>query len=584
MPLINPSLSIITPSLNTGKYLRDTLETISKQNYKDFEHIIVDGGSTDETISILNSQSQAKWISRIESSDFTITETFREGYNISSGRYIMQCCISDGYLDQDWFRICVEYLDANPDISLVYGLPQNLNPDDTFGRVVYHDFFDSPPPVGQEELAFLLATGFLYPEGNFCVRRNVFDSCFSTNSKDDEFRTHPALGFMYQFIIQGYKAKFIPRIANYGRLHNSRQFWNRGNEKPIETLYFQRLKKYAWDIFLKNKKHTFKNGYGQIIGVVDISEFRFHLVKQLLLNLKIVRLSPYVIANKSIDRLNSYIEYTRLRIKNSFKKFLISFPRLYEFMLRIAQKPFDELYVARLLIKKDAVVFDIGANIGQFTILFSSLVGQKGKVYAFEPVHETYSFLIKNLKSWRLRDNIKESQIALSDRNSEAIIYTPIGDLTQSSLAQHTDSTSWIDGLKKRKIQCQKVKLMTIDSFMEENLIERVDYIKCDVEGAEFSVIKGAEKLLSRIDRPIILLEFFPAWAQDFGYNALDIFSFLRSTGGYSVFHVQGKKIKEVTDFSAEMPGTFPNSLNYLCLPSQIDPKVLELLGINRNP
>lgn len=255
---------------------------------------------------------------------------------------------------------------------------------------------------------------------------------------------------------------------------------------------------------------------------------------------------------------------------------------LYELMLRIAKKPFDELYIARKLIRKGDVVFDIGANIGQFTILFSSLVGKQGSVHAFEPVDKTYSKLLKNLESWKLRENVKDGQIALSDKNSEAVIYTPIGDLTQSSLMQHADSTSWIEGMKKEKIEHQKVKLMTIDSYMAENSIKRVNYIKCDVEGSEFSVMKGALKLLSKADRPIILLEFFPAWAKDFGYDALDLFSFLKSKGGYLVFHLQGKVLQEVTDFSSEMPGIFPNSLNYLCLPPQTGPEVFKSLRIKK--
>jgi glycosyltransferase involved in cell wall biosynthesis len=309
---LNPTLSVITPSLNTGEYLRDTLGSIAKQNFKNFEHIIVDGGSTDKTISILTSQSEAKWISRKEGPKSTITEAFREGFNISTGKYIMQCCISDGYLDENWFRVCVEYLDANPDISLVYGLPQYLNSNGTFGRVAYHDFFDYPPPIGQEGLAFLIATGFLFPEGNYCVRRSVFDKCFSANSEEDPFRTHPVLGFVYQFITQGYVAAFIPRIANYGRLHYSRQVWNRANEMLVEAMFYKLLRKYGVDIFLNRKKHIYKNEHGETIGIVDASKFRWQLIKQVILNLKILKLSPFVIINKITNKIRWSLKDVRI--------------------------------------------------------------------------------------------------------------------------------------------------------------------------------------------------------------------------------------------------------------------------------
>ena len=285
--------------------MEDTLKSISSQNFKSYEHLIVDGGSVDQTISILKLQNRAKWVSREEDETSEIVDAFREAFRMSSGEYIMQCCISDGYLDVNWFRACVEYLEANPNISLVYGLPQYLNANGTFGRVAFHDFFDYPPPSGQEALAFLIATGFLFPEGNYCVRRGVFDKCFPHNSEDDEFKSHPALGFIFNFITRGYIAAFIPRIANYGRLHFSRQVWNRANELPIETLYYRKLRSYGRDIFFNSQTHSFRNESDEIIGVLNIAKFRVQLLKQVLINLKIIRLSPYVIYNKVIDRFRN---------------------------------------------------------------------------------------------------------------------------------------------------------------------------------------------------------------------------------------------------------------------------------------
>ena len=295
-------ISILTPSLNTGEYLLDTLKTISRQNFKNYEHIIVDGGSTDKTITILESQDQSRWISRKENSRTAITDAYIEAFNMSSGDYIMQCCISDGYLDDNWFQICVEYLDKNPDISLVYGLPQYLNADGTFGRIAYHDFFDHPLPSGHEGLAFLIATGFLFPEGNYCVRRSVFEKCFPANDNGDIFKSHPALGFVYNFITKGYIAFFIPRVANYGRVHHSRRVWNRGNEKPIEVMFYKLIRRYGAALFFNKKVHLFRNSVDEIIGNVSVSKFRYQLLKHLLINLKILRLSPYVTFEKMINK------------------------------------------------------------------------------------------------------------------------------------------------------------------------------------------------------------------------------------------------------------------------------------------
>jgi FkbM family methyltransferase len=251
-------------------------------------------------------------------------------------------------------------------------------------------------------------------------------------------------------------------------------------------------------------------------------------------------------------------------------------------LLRIFNKSYDEMYVARMLIKKGDIVFDVGANVGHFSILFSVLVGIKGEVHAFEPVDKTFFKLIENLKNWNLRSNIKANKIALSDESIEALIYTPNGDLTQSSLTKHAESSSWYEGIRGEKIETQKVTVTTIDAYIKANSISHINYIKCDVEGAEFSVLKGALGVLSGKNRPIILLEFFDSWANDFGYDAFDIFDFLKATGNYSIFHIQGRRLTEIVNFRVQLPGRFPDSLNYLCLPPQIDSKIINSLVISR--
>ena len=240
------------------------------------------------------------------------------------------------------------------------------------------------------------------------------------------------------------------------------------------------------------------------------------------------------------------------------------------------------MYVARRLIKKGDIVFDVGANVGYFSILFSVLVGIKGEVHAFEPVDKTFFKFTENLKKWNLRSNIKANKIALSDENVEALIYTPNGDLTQSSLTKHAESSSWSQGIRGEKIEIQKVTVTTIDAYMKANRVSHINYIKCDVEGAEFSVLKGALGVLSGESRPIILLEFFESWANDFGYDAFDIFDFLKTTGKYSIFHIQGTRLSEVVNFRGQLPGRFPDSLNYLCLPPQIDSEIINSLDISK--
>lgn len=265
-----PLISILTPSLNTGKYLTETIHSVSAQSYGNCEHIVIDGGSTDGTISALESLPQIKWKTRIEKAGTPIVQAYREAFEMSRGEYIIQCCISDGFLDKEWFKTCVDILEGDSDMALVYGLPQDMSEEGKLGRICYPEFLEDPPPNGVGFLPLWLATGFFFPEGNYCVRREIFDRCFPRDEPDDLFRTHPVLGFIYNFHAAGYLPVFVPKIANYGRHHgNSRQISRRPQEKVVEKLYYRMVREYGKAILNGSASHEFRNGHSDIIGQLD---------------------------------------------------------------------------------------------------------------------------------------------------------------------------------------------------------------------------------------------------------------------------------------------------------------------------
>ena len=125
-------------------------------------------------------------------------------------------------------------------------------------------------------------------------------------------------------------------------------------------------------------------------------------------------------------------------------------------------------------VKNDAVVFDIGAFKGDTAYFFSKKCSNKARIYAFEPDENNYKILLKIKDKYKL-NNVIASNILFS--NSETEINFLSMDLNRPAV---------------------KMKSTTIDKFVEENNIEKIDYIKMDVEGAEKNILEGAIKTIKK--------------------------------------------------------------------------------------
>jgi FkbM family methyltransferase len=167
--------------------------------------------------------------------------------------------------------------------------------------------------------------------------------------------------------------------------------------------------------------------------------------------------------------------------------------------------------------KKDFVVLDIGANIGAHCLRFASIVGEKGRVYAFEPTNYAYAKLQKNI-SLNEFVNIKTFQVALADRN-----------VPQQTISYRS---SWrTDGSFSQEKSV--IDFVRLDDWVAENGVDRVDLIKIDVDGNEYSVISGGRELFKKC-KPMVIAEiglyhfqdaFKNPWTilADIGYRFWDI-------------------------------------------------------------
>ncbi len=299
-----PVISVVTPSLNHGRFLRQTIESVAAQTFRSFEHIVVDGGSTDDTVKILKEFPHLRWVSE---RDEHVVEAYEKAFAMARGRYIIQCCVSDGFLDPNWFKKCVEVLEKDDEVSLVWGFAQTMSEEGDLLNVSFQEFFNDPPPQKQDFLAFWLVSGFPLPEGNYCVRSEVIRAWFPDTRSSSWLRTCPHLGFMYKFFTEGYSPYFIPVVANFGRTHHDQRSQRLSDvEKPGQVAYLKAVKEYGKSLLKRNMVHRFRNGASQVIGKVqpqDLASLRRNMWRHRLLRSRLLRRDPYTLALKLKARI-----------------------------------------------------------------------------------------------------------------------------------------------------------------------------------------------------------------------------------------------------------------------------------------
>lgn len=197
-----------------------------------------------------------------------------------------------------------------------------------------------------------------------------------------------------------------------------------------------------------------------------------------------------------------------------------------------------ELQMSKRFLKKDSVVLDIGANIGWYAINLSKSVPQ-GRIIAFEPIPKTYGYLVKNIVLNGL-GNIKTYNIGLFKKAGYFNFYYN---------RNNTGATSLVDIIKEDDVAIVKCRVEKLDDFLKKAKIKQVDFIKCDVEGAEKFVIQGGMETIKE-NKPIIFLELLRKWSAKFNYHPNSIISMLKEMGYgcYVINKTKLRKIKEITE------------------------------------
>lgn len=173
-----------------------------------------------------------------------------------------------------------------------------------------------------------------------------------------------------------------------------------------------------------------------------------------------------------------------------------------------------ETTLLKSLLKPGMTFVDIGANIGYFSALASSLVGKNGTVFSFEPSPYVFAKLKKMADSATFQ-NIQSFSIALSDEPGQLNLPVP-------KEGNHTPS--FLDKTNSNQI---RVEVRRLDDCLPPEKINNIDLLKIDVEGFELKALRGAEKLLRARRIKNIICEFNEYWLREAGTSSEELLQFL---------------------------------------------------------
>lgn len=200
----------------------------------------------------------------------------------------------------------------------------------------------------------------------------------------------------------------------------------------------------------------------------------------------------------------------------------------------LMQKSYEniEFYHMGKLLKEGDVFIDVGANIGLYTITASKLVGETGKVLAFDPSEREFELLEKNVRHNRCK-NVEIFKVALSNITGYANLFVS---------GQSNTGVNTLMEVFTRKVvleRIDKVKTYKLDDFLLSKDIQKITIIKVDIEGGERNFLEGAKETLKKF-KPVLMVEISRLNITHKGSNDFDVFKLLESMN-YKVFLLQNR-------------------------------------------
>lgn len=221
----------------------------------------------------------------------------------------------------------------------------------------------------------------------------------------------------------------------------------------------------------------------------------------------------------------------------------------------------DNLLPFLIAQKKKYILFDIGANIGAFSILLSRYLGQSDvEVHFFEPNQRILPTLNENVRRFQL------SRPGISAEVCPCAVGEKKGVARLSVAAGHSGASSLV--LNSKGEQQMDVGIVALDDYVDDHAIESLDFMQIDVESYEPVVFKGARRTIARF-RPLIYLEYSKAWFDVFGAGVVEELADFLNSLQYTFLSERGNAMDPM-EFSVSHLSAISRT-NILAVPAAVD-------------
>ncbi|HEY6899634.1 MAG TPA: FkbM family methyltransferase [Puia sp.] len=212
-------------------------------------------------------------------------------------------------------------------------------------------------------------------------------------------------------------------------------------------------------------------------------------------------------------------------------------------------KEYQDVYFLKKIIRPGDWCVDIGAHLGYFTLELSQLTGDKGKVFAIEPM-STFHSVLEHLLQTKKATNVTLYKLALGGDGEYVEMGIPrVGNAKRFAHARLKEASPTLDF-----VESEKVKNTSGDQLFSD--LSRLDYIKCDVEGLEYKVFSTFLRTLEK-HHPILLCELFD---RD---QRIQLFELLKPLG----YRIYGLGQGHLVPIDVYAPGQIPSQNDYFIHP-----------------